>query len=146
MARSVSFFAPGIPAPGGSKRGFVHKSTGRAIITEDCKRSKPWRSVVAMAAQEACRGELFSGPVAVNVVFQFPRPKGHYGSGKNSNQLRASAPPHHIVKPDATKLWRSTEDALKGIAWKDDSQIVAQAVSKVYGTPGAQIFISEVED
>ncbi len=37
------------------------------------------------------------------------------------------------------------EDALKGIAWMDDSQVVEQYVRKLYGVrPGAQISISEM--
>ena len=69
-----------------------------------------------------------------------PRPKGHYRTGKNALILRKNAPEHPTTKPDATKLLRSTEDALTGILWKDDAQIWCQNVTKTYGEcPGAQI-------
>jgi Holliday junction resolvase RusA-like endonuclease len=63
----------------------------------------------------------------------FPRPKGHYKGGKYGTALKANAPPFPTVRPDATKLIRPAEDALKGILWRDDSQIVTQAATKRYG-------------
>lgn len=136
----IDFFVPGIPAPGGSKRGFLHKHTGRVIVTEDCKRSKDWRATVAMAAAEACQKPLI-GPVTASFSFTFPRPKAHY---KSNGSLKPSAPVWHTKRPDATKVLRSTEDALKGIAWLDDSQVVNQAASKCFGErPGCRICIWE---
>lgn len=146
--REVRFTVPGIPAPGGSKRGFLHKRTGRVIVTEDCKRSKPWRAVVALCAQEHCR-EPFAGPVVVDVTFFMPRPKGHYRTAEaHLFDLKRSAPKYPTTKPDSTKLWRSTEDALKGICWADDSQVVVQTVRKLYvlynESPGAEISIGGI--
>lgn len=142
--RKIQFIVPGIPAPGGSKRPFINKYTGRVSITEDCKRSKPWRAVVALCAQEYCR-DPFTGPVAVEVTFIMPRPKGHFRTGKNAGLVKFGAPFYPVTKPDCTKLWRSTEDALKGICWADDSQVVEQTVRKVYGQPGAHIHIRGIE-
>ena len=142
---SVTFWVPGIPKPGGSKRGFVNRKTGRVIITEDCKASKDWRISVAFAAARAIP-RLFPGPLRVTFTFFLPRPHGHYGAGARAFFLRASAPDYPAVRPDITKLIRSTEDALKGIAWQDDSQIVQQVASKQYGVhgmpAGAQITIA----
>jgi Holliday junction resolvase RusA-like endonuclease len=77
---------------------------------------------------------MLEGPLRVRFDFVFPRPKGHFGSGKNATVLKRNAPQYPVVKPDATKVIRSTEDALKGILWRDDSQIVTQAATKRYGT------------
>lgn len=129
---TIEIWCPGIPAPGGSKRGFFNKKTGRVIITDDNKKSKPWMACVSEAASQKC-STMLDGPLRVRFDFVFPRPKGHYRTGKNAGQLKADAPPYPIVKPDATKVTRSTEDALKGIAWRDDSQIVTQAATKRYG-------------
>jgi len=129
--QSVTFFVPGIPRPGGSKRGFVIPKTKRVIITEDCKRSKDWKTAVAFAAHAQILNP-FEGALKLEITFMFPRPKGHFGTGKNAGILRYTAPCFPHVRPDATKLVRSTEDALKGIAWLDDSQIVDQHAMKVY--------------
>lgn len=127
MTGPIRFFVPGIPQPGGSKKGFYIQKTKRVVITEDNKKSKPWRAMVAWAASEIIKVPL-TGPLEVCYMFLVTRPKGHFGA----RGLRPSAPSHPTVKPDVTKLVRSTEDAMKGIAWIDDSQTVRQSAEKAY--------------
>ena len=74
---------------------------------------------------------LPDSPLNLEVDFYVPRPKGHFGK----RGLRLSAPAFPTVKPDATKLLRAVEDALTGIVWRDDAQVVEQHVSKLYGEP-----------
>jgi Holliday junction resolvase RusA-like endonuclease len=58
--------------------------------------------------------------------------------------LKPNAPYYHTNAPDATKLIRSTEDALKKLVWQDDSQVCLQIISKTYeDKPGALITIEE---
>jgi Holliday junction resolvase RusA-like endonuclease len=130
----IDLFIPGIPKPAGSKRGFYNPKLKRVIITDDNRKSKDWITVVAQVAAEHHDGQpVLEGPLAARFDFFFPRPKGHYGSGRNSSVLKPSAPPFPDVKPDATKILRATEDALKGILWRDDAQVVTQMVTKRYG-------------
>jgi Holliday junction resolvase RusA-like endonuclease len=137
----IRFFVPGIPRPGGSKRAFYKAKIKRVVITEDNKHTKDWRNSVAWAAAEAIKTPI-CGPLEVSFAFCLPRPKGHYGS----KGLKPSAPKYPTVKPDTTKLIRSTEDAMKGIAWNDDSQIVHQVANKTYGDKaGCWITIRELE-
>lgn len=140
MARA-EFTVYGIPAPAGSKRAYVVK--GRAVVTDDSKRSRPWKSDVTAAAADAMGGRpLLRGPLSLYVQFVVPRPKGHFGA----RGLRPSAPTRPAVKPDATKLLRAVEDACNGVVWRDDSQIVGQLVWKDYGEPAcARVFVLELE-
>lgn len=131
--RYVTFVVHGTPAPAGSKRAFAHRSTGRIVVTDDSKRSRPWKQAVAAEAAAAMTGPLLEGPLELIVVFTMPRPKGHYGTGANAARVKASAPAFPTVKPDATKLVRAVEDAMTGIVWRDDAQVIAQHVHKVYG-------------
>lgn len=134
----------GHPEPAGSKRGFKTK-TGKVVVAEDNPLSAGWKHEVALAALAAMmrlRGNvdgepptLFDGPLGIAIVFSLQRPKGHFGSGRNAGQLKPSAPPFPIVKPDSTKLLRGVEDAMSGVVWRDDAQVVEQFVSKRYGTP-----------
>lgn len=140
----IEFWVPGIPQPGGSKDGFYNPKLGRVMIVDSNKKVKPWRACVSAAAQEAM-GNMppLMGPLIVRFDFVYNRPKGHFGSGKNAGVLKRNAPAFHVVKPDTTKLVRAAEDALKGITWKDDSQITTQGASKRYGNqPGCRIRIS----
>lgn len=130
---NLSFFVPGIPAPGGSKRfvGFG-KKTGRAILIDDAgQRNKNWRAVVAesgLGALKAIPGTLlFHGPLKVEMTFSMPRPKGHKTP---KGELRKSAPQWPTTKPDALKLARSTEDALTGVVWHDDAQTAILHITK----------------
>lgn len=142
-----SFRVIGVPRPGGSKKGFVNPRTGRVVIVEDCKKTKSWRDSVVAAVRETYTGQPLAGPIRLNVTFYLPRPKGHYGSGKNSLFIKSSAPRYPTVKPDRTKLLRSTEDALSKILWRDDTQIITGIVSKYYtcDMPGALIEVEEMD-
>lgn len=146
---AMAFFVPGIPAPGGSKR-FVgmNKRTGRAVLIDDAgERNTNWRAAVASFARVIGPVRPWQGPLQLTVTFFMPRPKSHYRTGKHAGELKPGAPRWHIVKPDATKLLRSTEDALTGIAWADDAQICQQSATKEYSEqPGAFIEISPVEE
>jgi Holliday junction resolvase RusA-like endonuclease len=144
-AATVSFFVPGIPAPGGSKRAFVIKKggvyTGRTVIFDDAgQRNKDWRQACVVVADQNRPAEPFRGPLRVDFDFTMPRIKAHF---RASGALKEAAPKWHTTKPDRTKLTRSTEDALKGIIWADDAQIVTGSTTKAYGErPGCTITVS----
>jgi Holliday junction resolvase RusA-like endonuclease len=128
----LAFTVIGTHVPLGSHKAFV--VNGHAKITEDNKRSRPWRTDVKHAALDA-RGTStpFAGPVDVDICFVMPRNKGHYGTGRNVQRLKDSAPRFPGVKPDVDKLARTVLDALTAAGvWKDDSQVVHLDVWKVY--------------
>lgn len=121
----------GTPVPAGSKRAFTRKGGGVGVEDTAENRMKPWRAALQAAAGDAMSGhELLQGPLSLHVEFHLARPKGHYGA----RGLRPSAPTHPTVKPDTTKLLRGLEDALTGIVWRDDAQIVTQHAEKRYAT------------
>lgn len=60
--------------------------------------------------------------------------------------VSAKKRPYPITKPDADKLARAVWDALKGIIYTDDSQIVRLTLSKDYGdAPGVIIQVWELD-
>jgi Holliday junction resolvase RusA-like endonuclease len=135
---AIQFRVVGMPRPGGSKKGFFNKALGRVMIVDDCKGNKTWRQDVkaAVLALPDRPTALLDGCLMLDVTFYLPRPQGHYGSGRNAAQVKDGAPPFPNVKPDLTKLVRSTEDALTGILWVDDARITDQAPRKRYCEPG----------
>ena len=141
----ISFFAPGQPAAQGSK---TYLGKGRMI--EGSKKLKPFRAVVTLTAREAMGNRpLMTGPVAVEVVFKFVRPKSHFGSGKNSDVLRDDAPDRPIGHNlgDVDKLQRSVLDAMTGAVFLDDSQVASIEAHKVWAdSPGAWIQVEAVRD
>ena len=132
QGKLVRFFVPGRPAPGGSKTGFYIKKIGRVVMTPANKKTKPWMGIVSAFAREAYQGELLLGALRLQLEFHLLRPKKHYGTGRNASVMKASAPIYSTIRPDLTKLERSTEDALVGIIMQDDSQVAVKATKKIY--------------
>jgi len=128
----------GKPQPAGSKRVLPAggRPGGRPLVVDSNKNAKEWKRAVAQAAGEK-RGDrpLLEGALRLTVLFYMPRPKGHYGTGRNAGVLKNGAPPYPTVKPDTTKLLRAVEDALTAVVWRDDTQVVSQWAGKLYGEP-----------
>jgi Holliday junction resolvase RusA-like endonuclease len=128
----------GIPVPQGSKRVF----NGRLVDVNHSK-LRDWRALVATSMPSQTP---ITGPVYVRLDFYMPRPKGHYGTGRNASALRPSAPSVPNTKPDIDKLVRACLDALTGMAFRDDSQVAALSARKFYADerqPGVHIEIEE---
>lgn len=135
----AEFTVYGTPEPAGSKRGF---NTGAGVRVVDANpKAKDWKRMVAQVAGEHTDDSdplddgLFDGPLAVEFQFYVPRPLGHFGTGRNSGMIKRSSPLYPTTRPDALKLARAVEDALTGVLYRDDSQIVYEILSKHYGTP-----------
>ena len=118
----IRFTVHGEARPAGSKRAFVNPKTGKAIVTDTSgKAGKTWRSDVRGAAGLAYGGPLLDEPLRVTMTFYRQRPRSHYGTGRNADVLKLSAPRYPAKRPDLLKLARAVEDALTGIIWRDDS-------------------------
>lgn len=137
----VSVFVPGTPKPQGSAKWIRSNTTGRAI-----PKTNPdllaWRDRVAgfAAARMAEAGaEVTAEPVALVARFVFQRPKGHV---RRSGDLTRSAPRHHGQRPDVDKLIRAVGDALTGVVYRDDCQVVEVRASKAWAAPGCPAGLS----
>ena len=129
--RGCSFVVYGVAAPAGSKTAQV-SPRGKVFVRDASKRSAPWKRLVAQAAGEAMAGAgLLEGPLSLTVAVVIPRPKSHYGA----RGLRPSAPSAPTTRPDLTKYLRGIEDAMTGIVWRDDAQVITQSAEKRYGEP-----------
>jgi len=144
MSRTVllSFFVPGDPAPQGSKRYL-----GPGKVVESSKRVASWRAdirSVAEAAMTPRHEALWAVPVAVELDFYLSRPKAHFGTGRNAQKIKESAP-NWPGRPDVDKLARAVLDALTGLVIADDSTVVELRASKSYGRrPGVAVLIEEM--
>lgn len=136
----VCFSVQGLPRTQGSMRAFVPKGRSWPVVVHEKGRElESWRSLVAGEARRVAPSEPWAGPVSLDVVFLLPRPGGHYGSGRNAERLRPAAPLLPACKPDLDKLLRGIGDALRGVLYRDDAQLVDVRARKVYGVPGAAI-------
>jgi Holliday junction resolvase RusA-like endonuclease len=127
-AQGIQFTVYGPPVPQGSKRVF-HGN----VVDMQSERLRTWRQDVAGTAREAMEGASpYTEPVDVRLMFWLSRPQGHFGTGRNSEKLKASAPIAPGRQPDLDKLCRAILDALTGIVFKDDGQVVGLTASKLW--------------
>lgn len=146
MTRHLEFRVYGLPAPQGSKR-----HVGNGVMVESSKKVKPWRQDVVQAALTATAMhedyDPFVGPVGVRIIFYFPRPKYHFGTGRNAGILKAGAAVFQTANPDLDKCVRSTFDALTTAGvWRDDNLAARVTAEKRFDTlPGAFIQLTPLQ-
>lgn len=83
--------------------------------------TRSWKQQIAITALKYKPNELWTGPIAMNLEFFFPKPKSY------SKKVKA-----HITKPDVDNLAKSVIDSLEGIIYKGDQQIVECIIKKSY--------------
>jgi len=144
------FSIPSIPIAQPRARAVAFQGHARM---HDAPKSHPihaFKATVRQVVSEKMQSPL-TGPVFIAVEFIFPRPANHYGTGKNSDVLKATAPHFHTARPDLDNTVKGCLDALKGIAWNDDAQVaVYAAASKRYVSgrdeaPGTKLTIGNLE-
>ncbi len=90
-----------------------------------------------MEAAKHLPEEPLSGSLKVSITFIFKRPKSHYRTGKRANELKEYVPVYHTAKPDRDNAEKAVLDILTQIGfWRDDAQVAAGEVSKIYADPG----------
>lgn len=111
------------------------------VITDAAgKRNKEWKQQCAVFARQHYNGPPLVCELRVTFEFFRTRPKAHFRSNGLVKDALALAWP--TTKPDVTKLVRAAEDAMTGILWIDDAQIVEQIASKKFSeTPGLRITV-----
>ena len=127
----------GMPTPQGSMRAFVRG--GKPIITTTSRGLKGWRDLVAFAANAAAQDQdaemVEKGAVHLDIMFFLPKPK-------SEPKTRRTWPDR---RPDLDKLVRAVLDALTGVAYRDDGQVVSLMATKDWGTPGVEIHVSTID-
>jgi len=132
----IEFSVRGVPIPKGSKKGFVPPGTNRAIVVDANPKTKPWQVLIKhVAGGYAPPNGPWDGPVSLAVRLWMPKP--------------ASVPKSRLgyptTRPDALKLCRAVEDALAGVIYRDDSQVVDLDIQKRYGPPGVDVVVWQID-
>ena len=98
-----------------------------------------WRTDLRAAAAGAMAEaglEMWGRDAALELEFVFvrPRPSAHLRVGRRSGELKPwAADLRPVARPDLLKVARAAEDALSAVVYADDSAIVTERLSKVYG-------------
>jgi len=93
-----------------------------------------YKKAVIKAAKIAMTGrKRLEGPLTVGVLFVVGRTK------EKSNPKFQNLPIWQPARPDLDNFKKSTWDALKGVVWADDSQVVQDDGMKIMAGSGANL-------
>ena len=155
----IAFTVHGKPQQRGSKQAGVRYGRDGKPMSRDGRiltfakdmneKSSEWMNLVRDKAVEAMEGQgPVRGPVVLTARFCFARPQGHFGTGRNRDKLKPSAPKQHFQTPDLSKLLRCIEDGMSEIVYADDRQISEYGAKTgkywTTGNPRVEIVVEEI--
>lgn len=114
---------------------------GRTILYDPAK-SRSYKEYVRLVASQNAPKSLLTGPLSVRMVIYRETLKSF---SRRKKLLAEEGEVRPTTKPDLDNHAKSICDALNGIIYKDDSQIVDLSVSKFYSeNPRVEIRIEEI--
>lgn len=120
------------------------KKKAFASIYED-KKDREAKVKLAAAVKDQAPKELLEGPLRVDILFFFARPKGHYRTGKFAGMLKpqyCASNNYRISTPDRDNLDKLVLDALTGVFWRNDAIVCQGWLDKRYSErPRTEIYI-----
>ena len=116
----------------GSKNIGRARGSGRPLVYDADPRLKVWRSQMQGEMAQTAPETPVDGPCKVGIQVWVLRPRSHYGTGKNADRLKESAPPFPRSGRDLDKCARAVLDAGSGIWWRDDAQVAELHVLRFY--------------
>jgi len=118
-------------APVGKSRARVVRGKNGKVHAYTPKKSANWEKSAAMEAKRVmANDEPTCLPVGLCLVAFMPIPKS-WPAWKQGAAHDGLIKP--TGKPDLDNMVKAAKDALNGIAWKDDSQVVSVTAMKTYG-------------
>lgn len=122
MSRIIRVTAYGRPAPKGRPR--VVRLPNGAVRTYTPRATVAWEEDVRLQALASRPAQPIEGPIRLELTVVLLRPR--------------SAPKRRVWpdrRPDLDNYTKTVLDALNGLYWRDDAQIVELAARKIYGEP-----------
>ncbi len=140
MTAAVYFVVTGNPVGKGrpratSRGGFVRMYTDAKTLG--------FEAAVADEARIAMSNfELFDTPMQLQLSAYYPIPKSW---SKKKRQLAVDGEIYPQVKPDLDNVMKAVLDALNGVVYADDSQVINLVATKRYSTdPRVEVYVHEV--
>ena len=139
---SISLVVCGDPVAQGRPRFSTH---GDFPLAYDPAKSRDYKDYIKLAASQQMQGKLpLDGALALSLCVFRPIPK--FFSRKKA-VLAEKGEILPITRPDLDNYEKGIIDALKGICWKDDSQICKhkEPFGKYYSTrPRIEVIITQI--
>ena len=129
MSNVLTVDIPGQPIGQGRPKFSTINGHARAY---DPEKSRNYKAYVRMLATQAMKDRGFTmieGPcvLSINAYFEVPKSKS-----KKFRAAALSGLEYPTKKPDIDNIIKAIQDALNGLAYKDDALIVRLGVTKLY--------------
>lgn len=124
----ISFVVYGEPVAQGRPR-FARR--GNFVTTYDPAKSRDYKDTVYSIAIEHKPEQPLEGPLNVKIVAFKSIPKS-FSKRKAADAESGVLLP--ITKPDCDNYAKGVKDALSGLIWRDDAQVVRLTVEKKFST------------
>lgn len=133
----IAFTVPGQPVAKGRPK-FARQ--GGFVRTYTPEKTASYESIVKIHAAQAMQGAApMVGPLALDLTLFVAIPKS---TTKRDRARIAVGTYHPTKKPDLDNVLKAVTDAMNGIVYEDDAQIVRIVTAKVYSdTPRAEVMV-----
>ena len=140
MSEQIHITIPGVPQSKARPR-FATKNNRVFAYTNE--RTASYESFIKLTYQQHYRGKQpLTGALCANITAYFPIPKS---ATKKAHESMLAGETQHTKKPDCDNIAKICLDALNGIAYHDDSQVIKLKVEKLYSDePRAEIILKEL--
>ncbi|MCB7127980.1 MAG: RusA family crossover junction endodeoxyribonuclease [Candidatus Brocadiales bacterium] len=136
-----SVFIPGPPVAQ-QRPGVARKKGGKFSHLYEQEASRAYKGTISLIAKTSYVGPPYSGPVVLIIEVRRPIPV-KWSKKKKEDALNQLIRP--TSKPDLTNYEVLAENALTGIVYHDDAQVVDKFTRKVYAQePGLRITVRAV--
>ncbi len=138
----VQFTVPGKPQGKARARTVYNKNLGHSVSYTP-ENDLLYENLIKTMYIHAAKGTRFDReiPVTLRIVARFLPPKS-YSKKKQAQMLQGEVLP--IKKPDIDNIVKVVADALNGVAYKDDTQIVHVIAKKAYSAlEGVDVIVEE---
>ncbi|MGN7167938.1 RusA family crossover junction endodeoxyribonuclease [Paenibacillus cellulositrophicus] len=135
----IQFVVYGEPVAQGRPRA---STAGGFVKLYDPTKSRDYKDYVRLAAAEYAPPSLLEGPIGMMLTIYRSMPKSfskRKAAAAEAGEIRPTS------KPDVDNYLKGVKDALKGVIWKDDSQVVEVFAQKRYsGRPRIEVKIKDL--
>lgn len=110
---------------------------------KDPQKSKNFKRAIAILTRFKFRGEPFKKPIKITAKFYRQLPKKTSQKNRELAELGQYLP---TTKPDVDNYFKGLSDALNGLVFEDDNQLVEVHAHKFYSNnPRIELEVEEIE-
>ena len=130
MAAPLTITVDGVPVAKGRARHTTINGFSRAYTPAKTRNYENWVRMCGVQEMSRTGRSTMEDALDLTVVAHVPIPSSW--SGKRQ-RMAAAGEIKPTKRPDLDNFLKAAKDALNGIVWRDDSQIVNLSARKVYG-------------